>query len=412
MFAASFTQIQSILLSNGLTVWLDTHPRATSLSIHGLVKAGSYHEQASQTGIAHFLEHMLFTESRNKDRFALNRMIPETGGDANAYTTYDHTAYECVVPASFSRHAKSWFDHVVLDASFSDAQVAIEKQIILQEAMQAKDQMDVVFEEALYEQMYPDHALGRPLVGNPQDIEKIQKQDLQSFYDQYYQPSNMLVIISATSAFDGWIEIWEGLAKGTPTEGSPAYRAMKPTQYEYEHKRAQPKIMWVFDLGDVSRATLLSWEVLALVLSDASFGSLYQHVREDHHWASHVHASVMQTTCSHQFVLEVHPMPGFEERLIQEISTLIEQGFRSILSKDALRFAVQDIQKSHHMSMQTTWHRVRWFASMWLHMHATDTLEKLDDVLQTSVQTNEMMTRAQSLCEKPTSIGISRRKMS
>ena len=192
--------IRITTLANGLRVVTDTMAGIETASVGLWVGAGSRHEGADQTGIAHFLEHMAFKGTARRSARAIAEAIEDVGGYLNAYTSREVTAYYARVLAADVGLAIDVIADIVLHPRFDPRDVDTERHVILQEIGQVQDTPDDVIFDWLQEITFPDQPMGRPILGPAERVEAFGRDDLARFVAGHYHPGAM--ILSAAGAVD------------------------------------------------------------------------------------------------------------------------------------------------------------------------------------------------------------------
>ncbi len=187
-------------LPNGLRVAVEPMPGLHSASIGVYVTAGGRHERIEQNGIAHFLEHMAFkgTPTRSAQRIA--EEIEDVGGYINAYTGKEMTAYYARVLAADVELALDLLADILQNPLFNEADIEVERGVILQEIGQALDTPDDIIFDWLQETAYPDQPIGRTILGPSERVTGFGRQDFASFVGEHYGADQ--IIIAAAGAVD------------------------------------------------------------------------------------------------------------------------------------------------------------------------------------------------------------------
>src|SRR5688572_14374899 len=152
-------------LASGLTIATDRVPGARSVAIGVWIAVGSRDEPAELSGVSHFLEHLLFKGTTTRSAVDISRAVDRVGGDINAFTAKEYTAYYCRLPR---RHAATGIELVgdVLTSSLlADDDVESERQVILEELAMDDDSPDDVALRTLTRRLFGDHGLGRETAG-------------------------------------------------------------------------------------------------------------------------------------------------------------------------------------------------------------------------------------------------------
>lgn len=187
-------------LPNGFRIVTEEMPGLASASIGIWVTAGARHETPKQNGIAHFLEHMAFKGTKRRTALQIAESIEDVGGYINAYTSREVTAYYARVLQNDVPLALDVIADILLNPTLENAEIEVERGVILQEIGQALDTPDDVIFDWLQEEAYPDHPMGRTILGPTERVANFSRKDLQGFIKQHYGPEQM--ILSAAGAVD------------------------------------------------------------------------------------------------------------------------------------------------------------------------------------------------------------------
>ncbi len=187
-------------LSNGLRIVTEHMPGLHSASIGVWVQAGGRHEREEQNGIAHFLEHMAFKGTKTRSALQIAEAIEDVGGYINAYTSREATAYYARVLENDVPLALNVLSDILLNPVMSDADVEIERGVILQEIGMTLDTPDDIIFDWLQEVAYPDQALGRSILGPQERVSGFGGDDLRGFMGEHYGPEQM--ILAAAGGID------------------------------------------------------------------------------------------------------------------------------------------------------------------------------------------------------------------
>ncbi len=187
-------------LSNGFRIVTEVMPGLASASVGVWVTAGARHEKPNQNGIAHFLEHMAFKGTKRRTALQIAESIEDVGGYINAYTSREVTAYYARVLQNDVPLALDVIADILLNPTLEKAEIEVERGVILQEIGQALDTPDDVIFDWLQEEAYPDHPMGRTILGPSERVSSFSRRDLQKFIGQHYGPGQM--ILSAAGAVD------------------------------------------------------------------------------------------------------------------------------------------------------------------------------------------------------------------
>lgn len=183
-------------LANGLTVAVDPMSTTRSVSVGVWVGVGSRDEPDGVAGVSHFLEHLLFKGTSDLDAREISRRVDRVGGDINAYTAREHTAYYCRMPARYALDAVDLLSQVVLKPALRPEDVESERQVILEELAMDDDVPDDVAHRAFFDSIFGGHSLGRDPGGRRETVESLSQADIASFHRDQYTADRMVVSVA------------------------------------------------------------------------------------------------------------------------------------------------------------------------------------------------------------------------
>ncbi len=190
-------QVTTFTLRNGMQAVVIEDHRAPVVSHMVWYRAGSADEKRGKSGIAHFLEHLMFKGTKDVPQGAFSQTVEALGGYDNAFTTADQTAY-------FQRLAADRLDLVMkMEADrmrnliLSEDDVKTEREVILEERAQRIDSSpEALFGEQLDAAMFLNHPYGTPTIGWRSEMEGLSRQDALDWYRRYYAPNNATLIVA------------------------------------------------------------------------------------------------------------------------------------------------------------------------------------------------------------------------
>jgi zinc protease len=250
------------------------------------VKAGFFDEPDRWTGISHVLEHMFFKGTPRRGVGAIARETKSAGGYLNASTTYDHTTYFTVLPASGLQTALDIQSDALRNSAIHAGELARELQVIIQEAKRKLDTPSAVAYETLHEVMFDRHRIRRWRIGHEDQLARLTRDDLRAYYESRYVPERTIVAI--VGAVDE--ERALAIARAAYGDWPRAAGAEDCSPEEPDRREVRARTL----RGDVSQAELvLGWRAVpplhpdapALDLAAAVLGSgrgswLYRTLRE------------------------------------------------------------------------------------------------------------------------------------
>src|SRR6185437_43774 len=209
---------QLATLSNGLRVATDRIDTIDTVSLGLWVEVGTRHEPAEINGVAHFLEHMAFKGTERRSARAIAEEIEAVGGHLNAYTSRESTAYYAKVLKEDLPLALDILADILLHSTFDPAELERERTVILQEIGQANDTPDDIIFDYFQERAFPDQAMGRPVLGRPEIIRRLEREAVVSYLRDHYGAARMVLSASGNLVHDRVVELAEKLLADMPAE--------------------------------------------------------------------------------------------------------------------------------------------------------------------------------------------------
>ena len=190
------TTIQKTILPSGLTVLVETLPYVRSVALGYYLRSGSAVESEEHGGASHFLEHLVFKGTKHRTTAEIAKVIDILGGDVDAFTGKEYTSFYAHVLDEQVPTALELLTDIVTAPNFSDEDVEMERGVILEEIKMVEDTPDDLVHEIFVTAFWPDHPLGRPILGTEETIVKLQRAKIVEHYDETFQPSNVIFAAS------------------------------------------------------------------------------------------------------------------------------------------------------------------------------------------------------------------------
>lgn len=220
-------------LKNGIRL---LHVPSASAISHAciLLNAGSRDEEATQMGLAHFIEHLIFkrTEKRNTTQI-LNR-LESVGADLNAYTTKEYTCVHASFLHPYLDRTLELFNDIIFHSTFPEDEMEKEKSVVLDEITSYLDQPEEAINDDFEDLLFKGHSLGRNILGTPETVSKISKSDILTFAKAKYRTDQIVVAVIGSYSFSKLVKIGEKYFANVP-------------ENTIERKRVPPSVVPVFN---------------------------------------------------------------------------------------------------------------------------------------------------------------------
>ncbi|MCB1499623.1 MAG: insulinase family protein [Bauldia sp.] len=187
----------SFTLDNGIEVVVIPDHRAPIVTHMVWYKAGAADEQSGVSGVAHFLEHLMFKGTKDHPEGEFSKVINSVGGNENAFTTDDTTAYHQTVAKQYLPQMMEFEADRMANLQLSEPEVLTERDVILEERrMRIDSSPGARLGEAVRAALYANSRYGIPTIGWQNEMEQLDLDDAVAWYDRFYTPNNAFVIVA------------------------------------------------------------------------------------------------------------------------------------------------------------------------------------------------------------------------
>ena len=195
--SAQAEEVTTYMLDNGMEVVVIEDHRAPVV-VHMLwYKIGSADEPVGASGVAHFLEHLLFKATDKLESGEFSATVAANGGSDNAFTSYDYTAYFQRIAADRLELMMDMESNRMNNLRITEADIETERQVVLEERNQrTENNANALAREQFRAALYQNHRYGVPIIGWKHEMEQLELQDALDFYDLYYSPNNAILIVA------------------------------------------------------------------------------------------------------------------------------------------------------------------------------------------------------------------------
>jgi predicted Zn-dependent peptidase len=217
----SQTTIVRDVLPNGLRILTERMPHVRSVSVGVWLARGSRHEPQAQSGIAHFVEHMLFKGTATRSAEDIAQTIDSIGGQMDAFTAKEYASYYIKVLDEHLPLALEVLSDIVMRPAFNAADIEREKKVVLEEIKMVEDTPDDLVHELFTENFWHNHPLGRPILGTPSTVEALSEDGLRAYFSDAYTAPNLIVAAVGNITHEQVRDLVSRAFAGLPTTTAP-----------------------------------------------------------------------------------------------------------------------------------------------------------------------------------------------
>lgn len=273
--------VQVETLSNGVRVVTERLDSVRSAALGIWVAGGSRQEEPEESGAAHFIEHMLFKGTEKRSAADIAYETDAIGGQMNAFTTKECTCFYARVLDDHLPQALDILWDMVYASSFDQEAVETERGVILEEIDMYEDTPDDLCSEKLFAAVYPDNALGRPILGCQETLDGMTGDFLKQYHHSHYRADNTVVALTGSFSEEVLADIrrrFSALPAGEapamiPARYTPAF-IVTPKAIEQNH------LTLAFPGLDYKSPRRFALQLLSSILGGGVSSRLFQQVRE------------------------------------------------------------------------------------------------------------------------------------
>ena len=382
---------QLSVLPNGLRIVTDTMPGLSTAAIGIWVDVGSRHEAAEQSGIAHLWEHMAFKGTARRSAFDIVAEIENVGGQLNAYTGREATAYYARVMKDDVPLSLDILADILFHSTVPEDELVKERAVVIQEIGQVNDTPDDIIYDHFQTYAYPDMALGRPVLGSIPTVNNVTRDDILKFIGRSYHAGSLVISAAGAVDHDAIVRQCEQLFGHLPhkplLESAPAlycgggFREQRPLD--------QVHLIMGFDGVSLHDPDYYTQQVYSMLLGGGMSSRLFQEIREKRGLVYSIHS--FGSSFSECGLFGVYAGTGDEE-VAAMIPVIADELKKSAgrLPHDEISRARAQVKAGFLMTLESCMARAELWAGQLLTfgrlMPVDDILQKIDDVTADNIQ--------------------------
>jgi predicted Zn-dependent peptidase len=339
-------------LPSGLHVLSLPMPGVQSVSVGIWTSVGSRYEKKSLNGAAHFIEHLLFKGTKNRSAKQISSEIEGRGGYLNAVTSEESTCYYARARSSELPFLVEVLGDIYINAILDPTEVERERGVIREEILMYNEQPATVAHELLNLSLWPDDAVGRPVTGTLDTIQKITRTQLQDFRTKMYGAQNTWLVAAGNIDHTQLVACahktfanWQG-AKKTPKLHHKPFK--NPTHKTLHTEHDQVQIAVGFRGLHRTHADRFALRVLNVILGENMSSRLFQSLREERGWAYSVGSHIQLFHGTGSLIIQA----GVDTKKWQPALDLILQECRRLATANISR---KELARAHEYAIGNTW---------------------------------------------------------
>ena len=304
-------------LTNGLKALVLPRRHAPVVVCDLYYPVGSYDEPPGKTGLAHFVEHMLFKGTERYPKGQIDRLAFVAAGQSNAETGEDSTHYWFAFPSDRWELALAIESDRMRGATFDAREIEAERQVIAEERAREQESPFARLDQSHLTASYVRHPYRNPILGWPDDLARIEVGDLKAFYRAHYRPDGAVLVIvgdvDANQALDASEARFAGLGPGDPPRSVPTFeepRQLGRRDFSVVEPESVPRGLFGWHTVPLGHTDGPALDVLSDLLTCGRRSRLWDHLVEREKLATWVETGQEGARRAGQFLLQVEAVPG------------------------------------------------------------------------------------------------------
>jgi predicted Zn-dependent peptidase len=372
--------IRHDVLANGVRFVTERMPHVRSVSIGVWLSRGSRHEPAAHAGIAHFVEHMLFKGTDRRTAEGIAQEVDSIGGQLDAFTSKEYAGYYMKVLDEHLPVAVDILADLVSHPTFDPVDIEKEQKVVLEEIKMVEDTPDDLVHELFAEGFWPDHPLGRPILGIPSSVSALDRAALRAYFADTYVAQNLSVVAVGHLDHDALKGMVEAALSDVPLRGLPV--AVQPPTVA-QHTLVRRKVleqshvclgMPALPQNDPDRYVSYA---LNTVLGGSMSSRLFQNVREKRGLAYAVFSGLSAYQDSGALSIYAGCANDAVSELIDVVVAELRQLRDEPVGEAELRRAKDHLKGSLMLNLESTSSRMSHLARQEIYRDRTDTLDEM-----------------------------------
>jgi len=279
--------LQRTVVPNGLTVLSEHMPGVRSVSFGAWVRAASLHEPRERMGVSHLLEHMVFKGTSHRSAHQIALSLEALGGSLDAYTSREHTVYQARVLDEHLEHAADVIGDIVFQPLLREADLALERKVVLEEIGMVEDTPDDLVFELHNERLWGKHPYGYSILGTRETVSALGVKDLRALHDRAYNPGQLIVAASGNVRHDDLLAVlertgWMAVPAGDAVRlRVPTPQTQPPGIHHVDRDGSQTHVVIGTRAVEHQNPQRFALLLLSILLGGGMSSRLFQRVREE-----------------------------------------------------------------------------------------------------------------------------------
>lgn len=335
--------VETTTLETGLRIVTDSDTSVETTALGVWVGAGTRHETLEVNGISHLLEHMAFKGTAKRTAYDIAEQMDNVGGQINAYTSRDHTAYYVKVLKEDQPLALDILSDILLNSTMDAEEFAREQQVVVQEIFQAEDTPDDIVFDRFQATAYPEQAIGWPVLGTVDSVNGLTAENLRDYMSANYTCGDIVVSAAGRVDHEAFVKSVAQSFSGLPEGDGPALTTAKYAGGDVRESRSVEQLHFLigFDGVGYHDPDYYPLSALSVLFGEGMSSRLFQEVREKRGLAYSVFSSASACDDSGLFTVYAGTGPEQTDELVSVLCDEIKKMSDGVSDEEVSRAKAQ-----------------------------------------------------------------------
>jgi predicted Zn-dependent peptidase len=331
--------INKTVLANGIKIVSKKMPHVRSISMGVWVSVGARDESSEQSGLSHFIEHMIFKGTARRDAYQIAKEFDAIGGQTNAFTSMEHTCYHAKVLDSHLETMVDILSDIFLNSVFDANEVERERPVIFQEIGMLEDTPEDYVHQLAGSNFWGDHPLGRSILGTRDNILSFNADTIKQYFQQFYHPERIVISAAGNLEHERILELigpsFEAIQNGgsLPDRTKPQIRP----SVKIHHRDLEQAHICLSTMGTpISDPRRFAFSLMNTLLGGNMSSRLFQEIREKRGLAYSVYSFISSHVDSGMFGVYCGVDPKNTRQAIQLIHQELQTICQNKITRDEL----------------------------------------------------------------------------
>ncbi len=374
------------LLSNGIRL-IHREVKTEVSHLAWMLNAGTRDENDEESGIAHFIEHVIFKGTKKRKAFHILSRMENVGGDLNAYTSKEETV---VFNSFLNRHYERAIElvaDIVINSTFPEKEISKERDVVIDEINHYKDTPSEEIYDEFENLLFDGHPLGKNILGTPQEVQSINRERILSFVENHYHTNRMLIASVGNIPFDKLVRLTENHFSGLQAKVSGKQRIAFRDYVPSTRKEQRSTFLSHGCIGnlayDHNNPRRLSLVLLNNLLGGPGMNSrLNLAIREKYGFTYMIDSQYLSYSDTGVFCIYLGTDKGYLERTIKLVHQELKKLRENKLGTLQLMRAKQQIIGQMAIALESNQNRMLAAGKSYLHLNRVESFKDIADKIE------------------------------